>query len=43
MKLDISNNLINDAGGELIAESLKENKSLEHLNMSKNNLRLTSG
>jgi len=41
--LDLSNNLINDSGGELVAKSLQENNKLLRLNMSKNNMRDTSG
>ena len=40
--MDLSNNSINDAGGELIAEALEDNEHLEYLNLSHNNLRATS-
>ena len=40
--LDLSSNKINDAGGELIAEALSTNMSLNYLNLSSNNLRATS-
>ena len=42
-KVDLSNNLINDSGGELIGLSLAVNVNLNHLNLRKNNLRFTSG
>ena len=42
-KVDLSNNLINDTGGELIGISLRGNTMLSYLNLRKNNLRATSG
>ncbi|CDW86885.1 UNKNOWN [Stylonychia lemnae] len=41
--LDLSHNKINDAGGELIAMSMSQNKSLSKLNLKRNNLKITSG
>ena len=41
--LDLSNNLINEAGGILIAKSLKNNQSLQKLNLKTNNMRFESG
>ena len=40
--LDLSSNKINDAGGELIAEALSTNMSLNYLNLASNNLRASS-
>ena len=42
-RLDLSSNLINDSGGELIGLSLSVNQNLHYLNLRKNNLRATSG
>ena len=41
--MDISNNLINDAGGELLGLSIGRNEHLVYFNLRKNNLRATSG
>ena len=41
--LDISQNMISDCGGKLLAEGLFENRTLTHLNISKNNLEEYSG
>ena len=42
-RVDLSNNMINDSGGELIGLSIAENEHLLYLNLRKNNLRATSG
>jgi hypothetical protein len=39
----LSYNNINDAGGELLAISLRQNTTLIRLNLKRNNLRETSG
>ena len=41
--LDISNNMINDSGGELLGIAILQNTNLRHLNLRKNNMRATSG
>ena len=43
IKLDLSSNSINDAGGELIAEAIKSNTCLVSLNLARNNMRASSG
>ena len=42
-RLDLSNNSINDAGGELLAVAISVNRNLRYLNLRKNNMRATSG
>ena len=42
-RLDLSNNSINDAGGELLAIAVGVNRNLRYLNLRKNNMRATSG
>ena len=41
--LDLSHNMINDAGGECLAKCLSLNTSLTHLNLKRNNMRETTG
>lgn len=41
--LDLSNNLISDAGGELLAISVRFNESLQCLKLRNNDMRETSG
>lgn len=42
-RLDLSNNLINDSGGELLGLAIAVNTNLISFNLRKNNLRATSG
>ena len=42
-KITMSNNLINDSGGELMAESLRTNRTLSKLDLSWNNMCNSSG
>ena len=42
-KLNLSDNFISDAGGELLGISIANNARLKHLNLRKNDLRATSG
>ena len=42
-RLDLSSNLINDSGGELLGLAIATNQTLSFLNLRKNNLRATSG
>ena len=42
IKLDLSNNEISDAGGELIAEALQKTSSIISLNLSRNDLKISS-
>ena len=42
-RLDLSSNLINDSGGELLGLAIAVNENLNYFNLRKNNLRATSG
>ena len=42
-RLDLSSNLINDSGGELLGLAIAVNENLNFFNLRKNNLRATSG
>ena len=42
-RLDLSCNSIGDAGGELLAEALDDQLSIEYLNLQRNSLRVSSG